>query len=84
MAIREVPKSFEYTCDNCGKTHLQQNASGHYTNSVPPRWHHLWWIKGEDSDGRSYDIKKLLCDACGPLVLKSLAGMNIITREQSY
>jgi hypothetical protein len=38
MTIREVPRSFEYTCDRCGETHVQQNAHGHYHNSRPPEW----------------------------------------------
>jgi len=38
MAIREIPKSFEYHCDRCPETHVQENASGHYSNSTPPKW----------------------------------------------
>jgi hypothetical protein len=38
MTIREIPRSFEYTCDGCGETHVQQNAHGHYHNSRPPEW----------------------------------------------
>jgi hypothetical protein len=36
--IREIPKSFEYTCDRCGATHRQESAEGHYTESTPPEW----------------------------------------------
>ena len=35
MAIREIPKAFDHTCDVCGKTRQQE------TDSRPPHWANL-------------------------------------------
>jgi hypothetical protein len=76
MAIREIPKSFEYQCDVCGKTHLQENANGHYTNSRPPHW--AWLMVKQDAydyqgaavaDG---SINRLLCDECRPSLVEAV------------
>jgi len=37
MSIKEIPKSFLYSCDVCNTEHLQENANGCYSNSTPPR-----------------------------------------------
>ena len=64
MAIREIPRAFAYTCDRCKLDHLQENASGHYTNSQPPGWGRL---RFEASDATCLDegsIDYLLCRGC--------------------
>lgn len=38
MAIKEIPRAFLYTCDHCGNSHQQDNAGGHYHESLPPNW----------------------------------------------
>jgi hypothetical protein len=62
MTVREVPKSFIYTCDWCANDHRQENSDGHYTESCPPNW---GWIK---LYGRPGDIATslgyLLCTDC--------------------
>lgn len=76
MSIETIPQAFKYTCDLCGKEHLQVNASGHYSNSRPPHWATL--IVAQDA----YDyqgsacadatIKRLLCDDCRPLIIAAI------------
>lgn len=76
MAIREIPKAFDYICDVCGKTHRQENAGGHYTDSRPPYWATL--IVSQDA----YDfqgtavadatIRRLLCDDCRSSAIKAI------------
>jgi hypothetical protein len=68
MSVREIPPAFEYTCDLCGAIHLQENASGHYTDSRPPHWGRLTvaqdahdWQGQAVADGT---IKRLLCNKC--------------------
>lgn len=79
MAIREVPRSFVYTCDGCGQEHTQAGADGHYTNSTPPLWGRLRINMGPD-ERLTLDLKSaaetaerfkrwgsteaLLCGAC--------------------
>jgi hypothetical protein len=68
MPIVEIPKSFRYICDGCGFEHLQENASGHYTDSRPPKWAKLMFAR----DALDYlgdaaadaTIKLLLCPTC--------------------
>lgn len=68
MAIREIPKAYDYICDVCGFTYRQEHAGGHYANSRPPYWGEL--VVKQDvcdclgaaiADGT---IKRLLCDDC--------------------
>lgn len=73
MAIKEIPKSYEYCCDKCGASHVQQNASGHYTNSTPPNWYRL----RINSDYYRYPVAdgeptRLLCQKCGDDLRKIL------------
>jgi hypothetical protein len=60
MAIREIPKTFEYTCDRCGAIHNHQGA-GHYTNSTPDRWSKL---KFQPREREGWSRELLLCDSC--------------------
>lgn len=70
--IREVPRSFVYECDACGAEHVQENASGHYTNSRPSQWMTLKLERdATDYQGAavaSADVKLLLCLSCGPRI----------------
>jgi hypothetical protein len=85
MAIETIPQAFKYICDLCGKKHLQENASGHYSNSRPPRWATL--IVAQDA----YDyqgcavgdrtIKRLLCDGCRALVIEAINNVKPSERE---
>lgn len=73
MAIREIPKSYHYTCDLCGAKHVQQNANGHYENSTPPDWMRL----RVDSNGTRFSypaqpLDKLLCTSCGERTLSAI------------
>lgn len=64
MAIREIPKSFVYTCDVCGVEHAQENANGHYTDSRPPHWVRLMFKR------TAYDEHNMPCvDASVELLL---------------
>lgn len=76
MTVIEIPKAYLYTCDCCGITHRQENASGHYSNSRPSGWHRLKW----DADALDYQgcavgsaaFERLLCPDCGVLVRGSI------------
>lgn len=72
MAIREIPKSYEYTCDGCRLVHVQENASGHYSNSRPPGWASLTFARDAyDYQGAACagaTVKRLLCTACADKV----------------
>lgn len=37
MAIRKLT-GFEYKCDACDRTHVDDTRSSHYHNSTPPDW----------------------------------------------
>jgi hypothetical protein len=68
MGIREIPRAFEYACDVCGKSHTQENAGGHYTDSRPRFWARLI-IKQDAHDFQGQpvadgSIERLLCDDC--------------------
>jgi len=65
MSIREIPRAWEYTCDKCGSTHLQENASGQYSNSTPPKWMSL---KIGVYSKSPVDI--LLCDQCKEILVE--------------
>jgi ribosomal protein L37AE/L43A len=69
MAVREIPKSYEYKCDNCSTTHIQENASGQYANGTPPKWLSL-----KVSQHSRVPVDILLCDQCKDL----LAELHII------
>lgn len=67
MSVKEIPKAYEYTCDQCGVTHRQENASGHYSNSTPPDWMSLLV--------RRYNkvpVDILLCDRCEATIIATL------------
>jgi len=73
MTIKEIPRSYEYTCDKCGAKHNQENASGHYHNSTPPDWLSLkaYHCRFEDKqDIVPADI--LLCRVCKKPVITVL------------
>lgn len=76
MGIREIPKSYEYTCDGCGKPHLQENASGHYTDSRPPHWARLKLARhaydGGDIAVGDASIERLLCSSCAEKVASAI------------
>lgn len=78
MTIREIPKAYEYICDKCGEKHLQQNASGHYTNSTPPQWYRLT-INGDFYKYPSFDgvPHRLLCRPCGDGIRKVLNDYDL-------
>jgi hypothetical protein len=69
MAITEIPTTYRYACDVCGKIHEQKHKS-----LFPTRWSHLTLA------AHSYDyagsavadgtITRLLCDDCTPKVAK--------------
>lgn len=61
--IREIPKSFEYTCDRCNTTHRQESAEGHYTESTPPGWMTVKTIHMDEKLNQSR-VSILLCDGC--------------------
>jgi len=67
MTIREIPRSFLYVCDACGHEHRQENAQGHYTESVPPHWSRLR-IRESASDN-----EYLLCESCG---IRTILAIN--------
>lgn len=78
MTIREIPKCYEYKCDKCEVTHLQENASGHYGNSTPPQWYRL----RINSDFYRYpaaneEPSRLLCRKCGDALRKVLNDFGL-------
>lgn len=62
MAIKEIPRSFLYSCDVCNTDHLQENANGCYTNSTPPKWASIKFHRIIDAQVIWFD--KLLCPMC--------------------
>lgn len=84
MAIREIPKSFEYVCDCCGVVDLQKNASGHYSNSRPPRWASLTLAQDAyDYQGNAVadgTVKLLLCDRCRDAMADAI---NAVAKERA-
>lgn len=76
MTIREIPKSFEYICDGCGVKHLQENATGHYSNSRPAHWATLTLAReAYDYQGSACadaTIKRLLCEKCSGQVAAAI------------
>lgn len=67
MSIREIPKAFEYTCDKCGATHKQENASGHYGNSTPPGWLTIRLVRFN-----KHSEEFLICESCEPAIAQAL------------
>lgn len=86
MSVREIPKSYEYTCDCCGTVHVQENAGGHYTNSRPPRWAMLTLAQdAEDWSGAAVadgTLKLLLCQLCRGSLASSIAALVATLREK--
>lgn len=78
MAIREIPKSYEYTCDFCGAKHLQENAGGHYPNSVPPEWMRLkiWSDLVMPAPEKMNFPEILLCTRCSHMVVEFIQSMG--------
>lgn len=76
MAIQEIPRSFLYICDGCKKEHLQENASGHYSNSRPKYWATLKVSRDAyDYQGCAVadgSIERLLCDECSTKVVQAI------------
>ena len=71
MAIREVPRSFVYQCDACGEEHVQENPTGHYTDSRPPQWTTLRFTTTDKLSELRRD-EKLLCENCGTSVVNAI------------
>ncbi len=67
MSVREIPKSYEYTCDGCGRKHVQEGATGHYRNSSPPGWAKILWRPSEGSD-----TEWSLCEKCKQFITRQL------------
>ena len=77
MAIREIPKSYEYTCDVCDALHVQENANGHYTNSRPPNWATVSFQKNKDGTQLiDSSVCLLVCAACGEKIAKAIKGIQ--------
>ena len=72
MTIREIPRAFLYTCDACDVEHRQENAQGHYTESVPPHWSRIRIRKGSSFEETFETFEHLLCDACGPRTIGAI------------
>lgn len=75
MAIKEIRRAFEYSCDGCPVTHIQHNAEGHYFQSLPPGWSSLRFIRKEGGDGHQLqtDMKDvLLCERCGEKIADAI------------
>ena len=72
MPIREIPRSFEYTCDRCGKAHVQENANLQYANGRPPGWDNLTLTRCTLSDWADQTIKHLLCPPCSDLIAEAI------------
>jgi hypothetical protein len=72
MSVHEIPKSFVYACDCCGRQHVQENANGHYSDSRPSGWARLIFRQGaEDFQGAEVadaSIERLLCRDCRSVV----------------
>jgi predicted SprT family Zn-dependent metalloprotease len=73
MAVREIPRAFEYTCDACGMVHRQENASGQHTNGCPPHWLRLRTFSNSDMGS-----ERLFCATCSRKVVKAV---NDIVKE---
>lgn len=82
MAVREIPASYEYTCDGCG---AKQNAK-----SRPPHWTRLKIERDAyDYQGNACadaSIDRLLCKSCSEIVFNavnaSLSGLRPLHGNQ--
>ncbi len=76
MAIREIQRAFEYICDGCNVSHLQENAAGHYRDSRPPHWNYIKVSRdAEDFQGQAVadaSFRRLLCPTCTVDVLDAI------------
>jgi hypothetical protein len=68
MGIKEIPKSYRYTCEGCGAFLTQENADGHYINSTPRGWA---TVIVNTNDASRY-IEKLFCNDCQEPVIKMI------------
>ena len=73
MTIREIPRTFLYSCDACEREHRQENASGHYTESVPPHWSRIRIREGSVVDETFKAFEYLLCESCA---LRTILAIN--------
>ena len=83
MTIREIPRSFEYTCDMCGAIHIQENAGGQYTDSRPPGWARLIFKGGlVDTSGQEHDASQetLMCPNCRETMVKALYSVRALRK----
>jgi hypothetical protein len=82
MTVREIPKSYEYICDVCGKNYIQENAGGHYTDSRPPHWARLVFKQArEDFQGNECadaSVELLMCRECRD---KAANAINAVKEE---
>ena len=82
MAIEEIPRSFKYTCDKCGKVHIQENAAGYYTDSRPDHWSRLVLERTayawDGTAAADATVKLLLCQECTDKVALAInnAGLD--------
>ena len=85
MSIREIPRAYEYRCDRCGATHLQESAAGHYTESTPPNWATLKWLSDKWAlwvDGQGALSIQLLCETCAEAVSRAIN--DAVTTDGKY
>lgn len=74
--IKEIPKSFEYTCARCGAVHIQESAHGHYTESLPVGWA---WLRTLAQAGYKRE-EFLFCSSCADFV-NQLVTHYLFTKE---
>lgn len=76
MAIREIPRAFEYICDGCGAKHRQENAGGHYSDNRPRHWSNIKIERDAyDYQGSAVadaSIERLLCLECSKCVVDAV------------
>lgn len=84
MGITEIPRAFVYKCDICVATHKQENASGPYANSRPPRWARLRFDQAaEDFQGAEVadaSVELLLCPECKQ---DAASAINRLKKDQT-
>ena len=87
MTVETIPQAFRYICDICGHVHIQENATGHYTDSKPPHWYKLRILAdADDWQGQvvaGHDIERLLCSTCGPIITAALNKATEAIRDQT-
>lgn len=77
MSIREIPKSYEYKCDRCDQIHIQHNAGGHYTESLPPYWSKVKQTFSREDGLTRPDVETLLCSGCTNLLDLSASVLRL-------